>query len=431
VKIKILLIILCIKTTYSDAQNIAAPKQSVPIAIKGATIHCTGGKIFNNGVIAFENGKITVLEESRNSKIINQDKYEWIDATGKHIYPGLIAINTQLGLSEIEAVRATNDFTEIGAYNPNVRAIIAYNTDSYVIPTVRSNGVLIAQATPTGGVISGSSSVMHLDGWNWEDAVLKTDDAIYMYWPNLSSPPRGGVSNPDEPKPVDQFEKQIKEIRSFFEQASAYSKSPNPEIKNLKFEALKSVFEGNRKIFIRANSVIEIQSAIQFMESFNIKPVIVGGQEAWKICQLLKEKNIPVVFNETHRLPMYEDDNIAQPYKTPVNLALNSILFSISVDGFWQVRNLPFQVGQAIPFGLDKEKALDCVTINAAKILGINEQTGSLEIGKDATLIISDGDIFDIMSNNITHAFIQGKKIDLNNKQKTLNNIYRKKYRLN
>ncbi len=413
------------------SQNIASPKQASAIAIKGATIHCTGGKNIRNGIIAFENGKITVLEESEKSKIINQDKYEWIDASGKHIYPGLIAINTQIGLSEIEAVRATNDFSELGAYNPNVRAGIAYNTDSEVIPTVRSNGILISQITPKGGVISGTSTIMMLDGWNWEDATYTVDDAIHMYWPNLGSPPRGRTLNPDAENPTDQFNNKIRDIRGFFDQALAYSKSTTPSPKNLKFEGMKSAFEGKKKIFVRANTVIEMQSAIQFMELFNIKPVIVGGQEAWKITSFLKEKSIAVVFNETHSLPAFEDDNVNQSFKTPVDLANNSILFSISVDGFWQIRNLPFQVAQAIPYGLDKEKALDCVTIDAAKILGIEKQTGSLAIGKDATLIISDGDIFDVMTNNVTHAYIQGRKVDLNNKQKTLNSIYRKKYGLN
>lgn len=414
----------------SFSQNTAAPGQSTPIAIKGATIHCSGGKTIRNGIIAFEKGKITILEPAETSKILDQDKYEWIDASGKHIYPGMIALNTQLGLSEIEAVRATNDFSEIGAYNPNVRALIAYNTDSEVIPTIRTNGILMAQTTPTGGIISGTSSVMMLDGWNWEDAVYKPDDAVYMYWPNLKSPPRGRTSVPEASSPAEQFDNEIREIRSFFDQAFAYSKISNPFPVNVRFEGMRGVFEGNKKLFIRANNLIQIQSAIQLMETYKIVPIIVGGQDAGKIAAFLKEKNVPVVITETHKLPAYDDDDIAQSYKTPAELANNSVLFSISVDGFWQVRNLPFQAAQAIPYGLDKEKALDCVTINAAKILGIDKQTGSLEVGKDATLFISEGDAFDILTNNLTSAFIKGKKLDLNNKQKSLNAIYRKKYGL-
>lgn len=429
-KFKTILFLLIGNYFIANAQNIGADAQQMPVAIKGATIHCANGRTINSGVIAFESGKITVLEDSRSSKILNQDKYTWIDATGKHIYPGLIALNTHLGLSEIEAIKATNDFSETGLYNPDVRALVAYNTDSRVTPTVRSNGILLAQTAPVGGVISGLSSVMMLDGWNWEDAVYKADDGIYMYWPDLESPSRGRSFNPDSQKPSEKFEGRINEIKAFFDQAFAYSNKAETQEKNLKFEAMKPVFKGERKVFVRANSVIEIQSAIRFMENYGIKPVIVGAQEAWKIAGFLREKNIPVVFTETHRLPMYDDDNVAQPFKTPVTLAENSVLFSISVDGFWQVRNLPFQVGQAVPFGLDKEKALDCITINAAKILGIDKQTGSLEIGKDATLIISDGDVLDMKSSIISHAFIRGRKIDLNNKQKVLNAIYRKKYGL-
>lgn len=427
----ILILLLFIgQSLCSYTQNVGALPQRMPVAIKGATIHCANGKTIQSGVIAFEAGKITILEDMRSSKILNQDKYEWIDATGKHIYPGLIALNTQLGLSEIESIKATNDFSEIGSYNPEVRALVAYNTDSRVTPTVRSNGIFLTQTAPVGGVISGMSSVMMLDGWNWEDAVYKADDAIFMYWPYLNSPTRGSNNDAAKQNPTEQFENKIRELKSFFDQAYAYSAKINPQPRNLKFESLIPVFKGERKIWVRAHDVIEIQSAVQFFEPYSIKPVIVGAQEAWKITDFLKVKNIPVVLSETHRLPMYEDDNIAQAFKTPAILADNSILFSISVDGFWQVRNLPFQVGQAIPYGLDKETALNCITINAAKILGIDKSTGSLEVGKDATILISEGDIFDMMSSKVSMGFIQGRKIDLSNKQKVLNSIYRKKYNL-
>lgn len=426
--ITIIYILLFLGTSLF-AQPIPAGDQKVPMAIKGATIHCANGKTIDNGVIAFENGKITVLEAGMKSKLINQDKYTWIDATGKHIYPGLIAMNTQLGLSEIEAIKATNDYYEIGAYNPNVRVATSYNTDSQVIPTIRSNGILMAQVAPVGGVISGTAAVVELDGWNWEDAVYKKEEGIFMNWPYASPPQRERPDN-NEPKSGDEFERQVKEIRSFLEQASAYILKPNTEEKNLRFESMKPIFNGAQKLYVRANTAREMQSAITLLSEFKITPVIVGGQEAWRITKFLKDKHVSVIYTETQRLPQFEDDDVAQAYEAPAQLANAGVDVIISVDGFWQVRNLPFQVGQAIPFGLNRESALDEMTINAAKMLGIDKTTGSLEVGKDATLIISDGDIFDMKSSNITRAFIRGKDIDLDSKQKQLYKKYKQKYGL-
>ncbi len=428
-KISTSILIVLFLGTRLFAQPISAAEQKNPIAIKGGTIHCANGKTLENGVIAFENGKITVLEVGMRSKLINQDKYTWIDATGKQIYPGLIAMNTQLGLKEIEAVRATSDFNELGAYNPNVRVATSYNTDSQVLPTIRSNGILMAQVAPEGGVISGTAAVMELDGWNWEDAVYKKEEGVFMNWPYAAPPQRDRPENLD-PKTGDEFERQVKEIKTFLDQASAYNQKQIVEEINLRFQGMKNIFNGTQKLYVRANTAREIQSAVTLLKEYKIVPVIVGGQEAWRITRFLKDNKISVVYTETQRLPQFEDDDVAQAYEAPAQLANAGVDVIISVDGFWQVRNLAFQVGQAIPFGLNKESALDEMTINAARMLGIDKTTGSLEIGKDATLIISDGDIFDMRTNNITRAFIRGKDIDLDNKQKQLYKKYKQKYGL-
>lgn len=423
-------VVFCSFQAVAQMTITPAAAQTMPIAIKGATIHCANSKVIKSGVLAFENGKITHVEDMRSSTILNQDKYLWIDATGKQIYPGLIALNTQLGLNEIEAVKTTADYRELGDFNPNLSTYFAYNTVSEVIPTVRTNGILFTQISPVGGVISGQSAVMKLDGWNWEDALYKADDGIYMYWPNLDSPSRGYQKNKDRTKPSEKFEKAIREITEFFEAAQAYCNIAKPAPINLMFEAMRKVFTNEKNLYIRAQNSIEIQSAVQAMDKFAIKPIIVGGAEAWKTIDLLKEKNISVILTEPHSLPVNEDDLVSQNFQTAAELVQNNINIAISVDGFWQVRNLAFQVGQCIAFGLDKEKALDCVTINAAKILGIDKSTGSLEAGKDASFIISSGDIFDISSNQVTEAYINGAKLDLNNKQQVLYHKYRKKYGL-
>jgi imidazolonepropionase-like amidohydrolase len=288
----------------------------------------------------------------------------------------------------------------------------------------------MAQVVPVGGTISGTTSVMELDGWNWEDAAYKSEEGVYMNWPFAAPPARRRPDPGTETPQVDEFDRQVNEIKGFFDQARAYSLKQKPEEINLKFEAMKPVFKGLRKLYIRANTAREMQSAVIAMKEYGITPIIAGGLEAWRIVKFLKDNNVSIVYAETQRLPQYEDDDVAQAYQVPAQLAAAGVSFSLSVDGSWQVRNLPFQVGQAIPYGLDKETALNCITIVPAKMMGIDKTTGSLELGKDATLFISDGDMFDMRTNNITRAFIRGKDIDLDNKQKQLYRKYKHKYGL-
>jgi imidazolonepropionase-like amidohydrolase len=396
-----------------------APPQKAPILIWGATAHLGNGEVIQNSAIAFEGGKLTMVADATLIRI-DRSKYAKIfDAAGKHVYPGFIAPNTNLGLVEIEAARATVDYADIGQYNPNLRSIVAYNTDSDVPPTVRSNGVLLAQVVPRGGVLAGTSSVVQLDAWNWEDAAYRTDEGLHLNWPALRSWGGWETGNP-EMKKNEQYEKDVQALRRFFEEARAYAQQASPEVKNLKFEAMRALFDQKTTFFIHASNAKTIQESVLFAESFGLKPVLVDGEESWLVADFLKSHNVPVLLARTQSLPARDDDDVDQPFKTAVQLHEKGVLFAFSMEGFWQQRNLPFQAGQAVGFGLPKEAAVRALTLNTAKILRMDSTCGSLDMGKDATLFISEGDALDMRTCQVTAAFIQGREVNLDNKHKQL-----------
>ena len=402
-----------------------AKPQATPVILKGATIHIGNGQVIENGVIAFNKGKITFVGKQEELKLSGNENI--INVSEKHIYPGLIATNTILGLVEIEAVRPTRDFNEVGEFNPNIRSLIAYNTDSKIIPTIRSNGILLAEVIPQGGIISGSSSVLQLDAWNWEDAAYSTDKAIYLNWPVMHVK-KGWWAQPEPSEQNKKYAEATKNIDDFFEQALAYSKAEKISEKNLKMEAMKDVFLKKKKVFVNANGAKEILNIAAFKKRFNIEVVLVGGEESYLVADILKENNIAVVLNEVHALPAKSDDDVDLPFKLPAILKEKGVDFCITISGSWQVRNLPFVAGTTVAYGLTKEEALKAITLSAAKILGIEKQTGSLEAGKDANIIISTGDILDMKTSIIEHAFIQGRKIELDNHQTQLYNKFTDKY---
>lgn len=408
------------------SQNpVPAEAQTKRILIIGGTAHTGKGEVIANSAIGFEKGKLTLVADATTIRIDRTAYDTIINAEGKHIYSGLIAMNNIIGLSEIESVRATHDYAETGSYNPSVRSIIAYNTDSRITPTIRSNGVLLAQITPRGGVVSGQSSVVELDAWNYEDAAYKTDDGIHLNWPSMRVT-RSRRADPDD-KQKERTQKTLEEIRKLFSDAKAYYINPSAPL-NQHLEAMKGLFDGTKKLYVHCNYVKEIIAAAGLCREYGIRMVLVGGTDAHLVTDLLKMQNIPVVLMETHRLPSREDEDIDMPFRLPSVLEKAGILYAIAVKDFWQVRNLPFQAGQAAGHGLTKEQALKSVTSSAAKILGIENTVGILESGKDATLLITSGDLLDMKTSIVERAFIRGKQIDLDNVQKQLNDKYNKKY---
>ncbi len=405
----------------AQAQETISPaaRQTAEVALVHGTIHTGNGDVIEDGLILFSDGKITDVRKYAPVNGVNT-----IDCTGKQIYPGLISPVTNLGLSEISAVRSTLDEYELGDINPNIRSVIAYNADSKIIYNVRSNGILLANVIPQGGIISGSSSVMQLDGWNWEDAVYQADGGIHFNMPAL-------IRFSVEGDPVKDGMDQVENVRTFLRQAKAYQDEATHEHRNLKFEAVKKLFTGEQVFFVHCDLVREMMIAVSFAKEFGFKTVIVGGADSWKISDYLKQNNIAVILNQVFTLPVLQDDDVDMFYKTPYLLQQAGVLYCLSdANESSRYRNLSFNAGVAAGYGLTKEQALQAITLNTAKILGIGSRTGSLEKGKDANIIVSDGDILDIKTDNITLAFIQGRQVNLDNKQKELYEKYMKKYGL-
>jgi imidazolonepropionase-like amidohydrolase len=422
--------LFCLFAITGKAQNpVPASAQAKPITILHGTAHLGNGKVISDAAVTFENGKIVFVGSAADVKVSTGDNNVLIDATGKYIYPGLINCNSTIGLTEVDMVRSTRDFSETGDYNPNVRSAIAYNTDSKIIPTVRSNGVLLAEVAPQSGTITGQSSVMQLDGWNWEDALYKADVGIHLHWPSM----RISKTNENDPeeKQRERIFSRISKLEAYFKEAKAYSLSKKPDELNLRFEAMRGLLDDTKKLFVHAHYIKEIESAIGFCNRLGLKMVLVGGSDSWMATNLLRKNNIPVIILQTHNLPPREDSDVDLPYRLPSLLQKDSILFAIAFDGSWNTRNLPFEAGTAVAYGLTREEALQAITLSPAKILGIDSQTGSLEVGKDANIIISTGDVLDMRTSNIEKAFIKGRDISLDNVQKQLYRKYKDKYKLN
>ncbi len=424
--------------TTAQSNVLPAAKQKTPIVVNNATIHTGNGEVIENATIVVVDGKITAVGKN----ITAPSGAEVIDAKGKHIYPGIILPTSNLGLVEISAVKASNDAREIGDMNPNVRSLVAYNTDSKVINTLRSSGILMANIIPQGSFLAGSSSVVQLDAWNWEDASYKTDGGMHLYMPTLMPRPSfgrggggggmpGGPNASTQPDPVKEGFEQIEKLKLFFKEARAYLASPAHDETNLKFESVKNLFDKKQKLYVHGNTVKQMLASLDFVKEFGFDVVIVGGSESWQIADLLKQHNISVVLSQMHSLPTTTDDDVDQPYKSAAALQKAGVLFSISDDDpQTRGRNIMFNAGTAATYGLTKEQALAAITLNAAKIMGVADKTGSIEVGKDANFIISSGDILDMRTNNVTDAFIQGRKINLDDKQKQLNDRYEQKYDL-
>lgn len=426
-----------IVTVFAQANVLPAEKQKVPVVITNATIHKGNGEVLENASIVVVDGKITEIGKT----VSTPAGAQVVDAKGKHVYPGLILPTSALGLVEISAVRATNDAREIGDLNPNVRSIVAYNTDSKVINTLRSNGVLAANVIPQGSFLAGSSSVVQLDAWTWTDAALKVDAGMHLYMPSLMPRPsfgRFGAGMPGgpnpgtpQPDPVKEGLEQLEKLKTFFREAKAYNAATSHSETNLKYEAVKNLFTKTQKFYVHGNTVRQMLAALDFVKEFGFDVVIVGGSESWQIPDLLKQHNVSVILQQMHSLPTTTDDDVDQPYKSAAALQKAGVLFAISDDDSQtRGKNLAFNAGTAATYGLSKEEALAAITLNVAKIMGVADKTGSIEVGKDANIIISSGDLLDMMTSNVTDAFIQGRKINLDDKHKQLSDRYEQKYEL-
>lgn len=417
-----LILLMCFATGWS--QQTPAVAQSETISITGATLHLGNGEIVENGTVTFTDGTITAIGAglSGSGRVI--------DGSGKHVYPGFIAPGKSLGLIEINAVRASNDQDEIGSLIPHVRSIIAYNAESQLVESMRPNGVLLGQITPQGGRISGTSSIVQFDAWNWEDAIVSEDDGIHLHWPGAFRRGRWWMGEPRGFQPNDDYESQKQELLTFIGNSKVYGAGKADEL-NPAFEAMQGLFKGDQTLYLYADGEQEIIDGVSRLKAAGIqKVVLVGGYQAYKITEFLKSHDIAVLVNFTHTLPNMNDDAYDLPYRLPKILDDAGLLVGIqNADASnFQTRNLPFYAGQVVGQGLDKEKALAMISGNTARILGIDQQYGTLQTGKSATLFISEGDALDMRGNQLTHAFIDGRELSLETHQTKLWKRYMGKY---
>ncbi|GIL21601.1 MAG: imidazolonepropionase [Bacteroidota bacterium] len=426
---KLVYILLFVLGTVAYAQPpIPAKPQAKPVALTGGVAHIGNGQVIQNSIIAFDKGKLTIVADAATVKV-DLSKHEVIDITGKHVYPGFILPNSPVGLQEVSAIRAMNDYNERGELNPNIRSLISYNTDSEYIPTFRFNGVLLAETTPTGGMISGSSSLMEMEGWNWEDAVHTADIGIHLNWPALRRRQFDFTTFTFGESPNPNYDKEVGELELFFSEAAAYGKQTSKET-NLKLQAVQGLFDGTKVLFIHANTSKEIVESIRFAQRSGIQKItMIAGANALWVSDFLKENKIPVILPATHNLPDRNDDDVDLPYKLPHLLTQAGVMVSLSNDGSLHGgRNLGFYAGTAAAYGMSKEDALKTITSNTAKALGVEKRVGTLEVGKDATLFVSKGDALDYRTNVLSHGFISGKLIELPGIQEELYDRYSNKY---
>lgn len=423
-------------SSFAKAQESVYPAKDYKglLFITNGTVHVGNGTVIENATIKINNGKIV---DVGTNIAIPTDNVQVFSAKGKQVYPGLILSASDLGLKEISnGVRASNDYSEIGEINSDVRSITAYNADSRVINVLKGNGILLASVNPEGGVISGSSSVVQLDAWNWEDASYKMDAGIHLNMPSFivrfGRRGGGGFGRPVGAEAVDPTKlalEKIEELKNFFREAKAYNQETSHANTNLKLAAVKGLFDKKQKLFVHADQVKQMLVAIDFVKEFGFDVVIVGGSESFQIADLLKSSNIAVILSEEHALPATEDDDIDQPYKTPAVLQKAGVLYSLNDNSDnTRYRNVSYNAGTAATYGITKEEALSAITLNAAKILGVDDKTGSIEVGKDANIIVCAGDILDMKSSIVEMAFIQGRKVSLENKQTQLYDRYKTKY---
>jgi imidazolonepropionase-like amidohydrolase len=415
---------------FLTLSTISFAQKKNKFALINGVAHVGNGTVIENCLIVVDKDKFEMVGSIIGVKMNNLGYDTVIDLEGKHVYPGLINANNVLGLHDAFSVRATRDLQDVGYINPHVRTLIAYNTDNKIVPTIKTNGILYTQVTPRGGMICGQSSIMALEGWNWEDAEFKADDGVHMNFPQYVT----RSEDDKEDKGLKNYNDQLNTLNIFMKDAWAYNSSGKSEEKNLRFEAMRGVFSGDKRLYIHVDKAKDILMAISFCKTYAIKnPVLVGVKEAAKVLKELKNSTIPVMVVRVHDLPDKADDDIDAVYKLPSMLQKEGIFFCLSSEGDTEMeamncRNLPFLAGSAASYGLTKEEALMSISFNTAKIMGIDKKLGSLEDNKTASFVISEGDILDMKSSIITSAYIAGKEVNLKNQQTELYLKYKTKY---
>jgi imidazolonepropionase-like amidohydrolase len=407
---------------------IPAAPQDRPVALTGGTIHTVSGGDIANGTVLFVNGKIAAI----GTDVELPEGTDQIDVSGRHVYPGLIDANTYLGLQEIGEVRATRDRRETGDINPNARAEVAVNPESELIPVTRSNGVTVALTAPSGGVLSGTSALIYLDGWTWEDMTLKAPVALHMSWPRMRPVTAWWMRQSPEEQ-TKRRDENLKEIADAFADARAYmiarEAAKGAHRPDSRWEAMIPVLKGEVPVIVNAGDIEQIEAAVAFAEREQIKLIVHGGYDAPQCADLLTRSDIPVIVGGVLHNPRRRGDAYDAPFTVPERLRQAGVRYCISGDeGASNVRNLPYHAAMAAAYGLPHDEALKAITLYPAQILGVADQIGAIEVGMDATLIVTNGDILEIPT-HVELEFMRGRRIDLSDKQKLLWLKYQEKYR--
>ncbi|MBX3404889.1 MAG: amidohydrolase family protein [Phycisphaeraceae bacterium] len=423
-----------------------APAQAEAVVIHGATVHTVSGQTLTNSWVYFREGKVVGLGPGPMPRFASPPRM--IDGTGKHVYPGLVTPYSQLGLTEIQAVRATLDISESGQATPEVRAVVAVNPDSTLIPVTRSNGVLIAGVFPQvslgglssffegpGGLMPGRAGVIRLEGWTYEDMAVMEDAGLVVNWPQSRPISAPWMDRSDDEQTGD-ADRALRTLDALFTGARSYAAARAADASlptDLRFAAMQALFApgaAQRPVFAVCNDAEQIRSAVSFCQKHGVRCVIVGGRDAEACADLLKRHDIPVIISGgTARFPRRDDMNYDDPYTLPARLEAAGVRWALANgDDTAHERNLPYAAALAVAHGLAPDAAIRGITLSAAQILGIGDRYGSLEAGRSATLFIADGDILEV-STNVEAAFIDGREIDMDDKHKALERKYREKYR--
>ncbi len=398
------------------------------ILLLNGFLHVGNGDVIESALIGIQDGKITEVANSLTAKYQISEWDTVIELNGQHVYPAFIAPNSTLGLTEIDAVRATRDFEEVGQFNPHIRTQVAYNVESKVISTVRTNGILLAQTTPRGGTITGTSSVMALAGSNWEDATILKNDGIHVNWPVSTQL----IDDQSEKKRSDQYEVQKRALYDFFDLSKSYDSETHRTERDVRLEAMKECFNGQKRIYFHADELQQLQDIIDFINFFHLKyPVIVGGYDSYLIAPKLKDEKIPVMFRRLHSLPLLEEESPDFVYRIPAMLQKAGVSFCLQNEGDMEAmnaRNIPFLAGTAMAYGLSEEQAIRSISLSSCEILGIADLYGSVEKGKSATFFVSKGNALDMSTNQVSLILLNGKIVPTTNFQLDLYQKYKLKY---
>lgn len=412
------------------------PATPTRFALTGGTVHTVSGGTLENATVLIDAGRITAVGTGI---AVPADATVW-NCTGKQVYPGFIAANTQLGLIEIGTIEGSNDTQETGNVNPNIRAEIMFNPDSDLLPVTRLNGVTSALVIPGGGTIHGLSALMHMDGWTREDMTVRSQVALHVDWPNMTPRHAFFIQASDEEQ-LKSRDAAIQAIRSTFDDARAYEKARGAEGTSgvpkhdgdVKWEAMRKVVRGEIPVFFHADAAAQIKAVIDFVDEQKLKGVaIVGGRDAVPFASELKSRGIAIVVAGTLNTPARRYESYDAAFTLPAQLAAAGVTFCIADQGGGfsaaNARNLPHHAGMAAAFGLSRDEALKSVTLYPARILGVGDRLGSIEVGKVADLQITDGDPLE----DATHCeqvFIAGRPIPMESRQTRLLHKYDSKPR--